>query len=231
MYSQKTKNYTRVVYSIINSIQTGDTHPLGDKGDATNQSFNHLIVIKSREGTVSRHHVYHRASASYFLVSRYRKQWHAICVLRGFRQAISKHATRRRTNIQNSSTSVPLSRASESRKTFSLRVQVHANEIEMPHSYRRREPSRTPFCGKVHLFLRSTSICEVCTHTVNKALERRSKLPKPSDDNRYKFSYHAVGGREIFPRLGVSFLVFCFFHMIFTRHDRATSPRERRCVR
>ena len=47
---------------------------LGDKGDATNQSFNHLIVIKSREGTVNRHHVYHRASASYFLVLRYRKQ-------------------------------------------------------------------------------------------------------------------------------------------------------------
>jgi hypothetical protein len=89
-----------VVYSIINSIQTGDTHPLGDKGDATNQSFNHLIVIKSREGTVSRHHVYHRASASYFLVLRYRKQWRAICVLRIFRKAISKRATRRRTNIQ-----------------------------------------------------------------------------------------------------------------------------------
>ena len=59
---------------------TTTTHvrPLGDKGDATNQSFNHLIVIKSREGTVSRHHVYHRASASYFLVLRYRKQWRAI---------------------------------------------------------------------------------------------------------------------------------------------------------
>jgi len=71
--SLQTQKTTRVSKPYSNSIHEGDTRSLGDKGDATNQAFNHLIVIKIREGSVSRHHVYHRASASYFLKLLYRK--------------------------------------------------------------------------------------------------------------------------------------------------------------
>ena len=59
--------YTTHVVSCARQNSQGDTRALSDKGDASDEAFNHLIVIKIREGAVSQHHVYHRASASVFL--------------------------------------------------------------------------------------------------------------------------------------------------------------------
>ena len=85
--------YTTHVFSFARQNSQGDTRSLSDKGDASDESFNHLTVIKIREGAVSQHHVYHRASASVFLRLLNRKQRRAISVARKMCETVSINAT------------------------------------------------------------------------------------------------------------------------------------------